>query len=143
MRLPLNHKAIAAIGAAFAATVMAGAADAAGYSDMAAYSHPYGMASGQETQAINAFGARRQRQPDASSTARSPRPASASNPACRPPVPASTGSGSNGSGNIFGGASAIGNSLNVITNGSNNTVIVTSTQTNNGDQTANVSVNGK
>ena len=38
---------------------------------------------------------------------------------------------------------AIGNSLNVITTGSNNTVIVTSKQTNNGDQTANVSINGK
>ena len=43
---------------------------------------------------------------------------------------------------MFGGATAIGNSLNVVTTGSNNTVIVNSTQTNNGDQTANVSING-
>jgi holdfast attachment protein HfaA len=35
-------------------------------------------------------------------------------------------------------ASAIGNSLNVVTVGSNNTVIVNSTQTNNGNQTATV-----
>ena len=41
-----------------------------------------------------------------------------------------------------GTASAIGNSLNVITTGSNNTVIVNSTQTNNGNQTATVSMNG-
>jgi holdfast attachment protein HfaA len=37
-----------------------------------------------------------------------------------------------------GTASAIGNSLNVVTVGSNNTVVVNSQQTNNGNQTANV-----
>jgi holdfast attachment protein HfaA len=37
-----------------------------------------------------------------------------------------------------GSSSAIGNSLNVITTGSDNTVIVDSTQTNNGNQTATV-----
>jgi holdfast attachment protein HfaA len=41
-----------------------------------------------------------------------------------------------------GTASAIGNSLNVITTGSNNTVIVNSHQTNNGNQTATVDMNG-
>jgi len=41
-----------------------------------------------------------------------------------------------------GTASAIGNSLNVITAGSNNTVIVNSVQTNNGNQTATVNTNG-
>lgn len=38
-------------------------------------------------------------------------------------------------------ASAIGNQLNVVTMGSNNIVIVDSTQINNGDQTANNTVN--
>jgi holdfast attachment protein HfaA len=38
-------------------------------------------------------------------------------------------------------ATAIGNQLNVITTGSNNIVIVDSTQTNNGNQTANNNVN--
>jgi holdfast attachment protein HfaA len=48
-----------------------------------------------------------------------------------------------GFGNTANGtASAIGNSLNVITTGSNNTVIVNSHQTNNGNQTATVSMNG-
>jgi holdfast attachment protein HfaA len=42
----------------------------------------------------------------------------------------------------YGTATAIGNSLNVVTNGNNNTVIVNSTQTNNGNQTATVSMNG-
>jgi len=40
-------------------------------------------------------------------------------------------------------ATAIGNSLNVIVQGSWNTVIVDSTQINNGDQEANVSLNGE
>ncbi len=39
-------------------------------------------------------------------------------------------------------SSAIGNSLNVVTTGNNNTVIVDSTQINNGDQEANVFLNG-
>ena len=42
----------------------------------------------------------------------------------------------------FGGATAIGNSLNVITQGSYNTVIVDSVQTNTGDVTATQSGNG-
>ena len=47
-----------------------------------------------------------------------------------------------GSGQTTGTASAIGNSLNVITTGSNNTVVVNSVQTNNGNQTATVKLNG-
>jgi len=46
-----------------------------------------------------------------------------------------------GSGNIAQ-AQAIGNSLNVVTVGSGNTVIVNSHQTNNGDQSATVNENG-
>ena len=61
-----------------------------------------------------------------------------------------TGSGGtlNTGGVGFGGpgmvssAQAIGNSLNVVTVGTGNTVIVNSHQTNNGDQTANVNVDG-
>ncbi len=39
-------------------------------------------------------------------------------------------------------SSAIGNSLNVVTSGNNNTVIVDSTQINNGDQEAGIVLNG-
>ena len=39
-------------------------------------------------------------------------------------------------------ATAIGNQLNVVTLGNNNTVVVNATQTNNGNQTATNSVNG-
>ena len=45
-------------------------------------------------------------------------------------------------GAAYGGATAIGISLNVVTVGSNNTVVVNSTQTNNGNQNASVSLNG-
>jgi holdfast attachment protein HfaA len=51
------------------------------------------------------------------------------------------GVGTSGAGAGYGQASAIGNSLNVVTLGSNNTVIVDSTQTNNGNQTATVDLN--
>ena len=47
------------------------------------------------------------------------------------------GSATHGSGAGFGGATAIGNNLTVVTQGSWNTVIVDSTQINNGDVTAN------
>jgi holdfast attachment protein HfaA len=50
--------------------------------------------------------------------------------------------GANGSGAGFGGATAIGNNLSVITQGSWNTVIINSTQINNGDVTANSNANG-
>jgi holdfast attachment protein HfaA len=48
-----------------------------------------------------------------------------------------------GAGNIGGSASAIGNNLNVVVEGSNNTVIVQSQQTNTGAITATTSTNGK
>ena len=54
---------------------------------------------------------------------------------------ASAGVGTGGAGSMSGQAEAIGNSLNVVTVGSNNTVIVNSAQTNNGNQTASVDVN--
>ena len=41
-----------------------------------------------------------------------------------------------------GGSTAIGNSLNVVVQGNHNTVIVNSTQTNNGNVTAGTSLNG-
>jgi holdfast attachment protein HfaA len=47
------------------------------------------------------------------------------------------GTSTGGVGGTTGQATAIGNQLNVVTAGSNNIVIVDSTQTNNGDQNAN------
>lgn len=53
-----------------------------------------------------------------------------------------TSAGAMGTGAGFGGATAIGNNLTVITQGSWNTVIVNSTQINNGDVTANSTSSG-
>jgi holdfast attachment protein HfaA len=53
-----------------------------------------------------------------------------------------TSSGTGSSGAAYGGSTAIGNSLNVVTVGSGNTVIVNSSQTNNGNQTATTNMNG-
>ncbi|MEO1306247.1 MAG: holdfast anchoring protein HfaA [Pseudomonadota bacterium] len=46
-----------------------------------------------------------------------------------------------GAAGMIGSGTAVGNQLNVITNGSNNTIIIDSTQINNGDQT--VILNGE
>ncbi len=51
------------------------------------------------------------------------------------------GSSANG-GTVIGGATAIGNSLNVVVQGNHNTVIVNSRQTNTGDITAGTVLNG-
>lgn len=53
-----------------------------------------------------------------------------------------SGAGGTGNQNAIGGSSAIGNSLNVVVQGSHNTVIVNSTQTNNGAVTAGTALNG-
>ena len=53
-----------------------------------------------------------------------------------------SGAGGNGNGTTIGGSTAIGNQLNVVVQGSWNTVIVDSSQVNNGDVTAGTSLNG-
>ncbi|HWQ86434.1 holdfast anchoring protein HfaA [Brevundimonas sp.] len=52
-----------------------------------------------------------------------------------------TGAGNNG-GTAIGGSTAIGNNLNVVVQGNHNTVIVNSTQVNNGAINAGTSLNG-
>lgn len=55
----------------------------------------------------------------------------------------SAGHGNSGSGGTnIGGATAIGNNLNVVVQGNRNTVIVNSTQTNTGNVTAGTALNG-
>lgn len=53
-----------------------------------------------------------------------------------------TGVGGANGGTAIGGSTAIGNSLNVVVQGNHNTVIVNSTQTNNGNVTAGTNLNG-
>jgi holdfast attachment protein HfaA len=54
----------------------------------------------------------------------------------------SVGVGTSGASSTTGTATAIGNQLNVVTLGNNNTVVVNATQTNTGNQTATNTVNG-
>ncbi len=119
--------------------LFAGGACAGDYSNASEYSHPYGMAAGQETQPVNAS----LRDSNGNLTVVDGQFTSSSMSQQSGVQQSSVmGSGSNGSGAQYAGATAIGNSLNVVTTGNNNTVIVNSQQTNNGSQTANVSVNG-
>lgn len=53
-----------------------------------------------------------------------------------------TGAGAGSNGTAIGGATAIGNSLNVVVQGDHNTVIVNSNQVNTGDVSAGTSLNG-
>ena len=52
------------------------------------------------------------------------------------------GAGSSNKGTAIGGATAIGNNLNVVVQGNRNTVIINSTQTNTGNITAGAALNG-
>jgi holdfast attachment protein HfaA len=52
------------------------------------------------------------------------------------------GAGSSGNGTAIGGATAIGNSLNVVVQGNRNTVVINSNQTNTGNITAGTALNG-
>jgi len=61
-------------------------------------------------------------------------------PAARPATPTATDSSNNGT--AIGGATAIGNSLNVVVQGNRNTVVINSNQTNTGNITAGTALNG-
>jgi len=52
------------------------------------------------------------------------------------------GAGSSNNGTAIGGATAIGNSLNVVVQGNRNTVVINSNQTNTGNITAGTALNG-
>jgi len=119
----------------------AGAAD---YSTAASYNSGYGMTAGQENQAINPS----LRDANGNLTVVNGQFTSSSFSAQTGVQTMGTISSSTlsslgtTSGSTYGTASAIGNSLNVVTVGNNNTVIVNSTQTNTGNVTATTSLNG-
>lgn len=137
---------LALLGTAF----LAGAGQAADYSSSANYNSPYGLSSGAENQPINpslrdANGNLTVVNGQFTSSAVSQQTGVQSMGTISSSQLSSLGTGNSGtntSGAAYGGATAIGNSLNVVTVGSNNTVVVNSTQTNNGNQSASVSLNG-
>jgi holdfast attachment protein HfaA len=120
---------------------LTGAAFAADYNSAASYNSGYGMSAGQENQAINPS----LRDANGNLTIVNGQITSATfgqSGVQSASTLSSYASSTSGTSTTTGTATAIGNSLNVVTVGSYNTVIVNSTQVNNGNQTATVTTNG-
>jgi len=136
----LRFAAALVAGAAFATAAMAG-----DFSNASTYNAPYGLQPGQENQAPNPS----LRDANGNLTVVNGQFTS-SNFGTAAGVSASgsgvgmssAGAGTSGATSTMGAATAIGNQLNVVTLGSNNTVVVNATQTNSGNQTAVNTVNG-
>jgi len=125
------------VGVAFAGSAQAGS----DFSNASSYNAPFGMQAGQENQAVNPS----LRDANGNLTAVNGQITSANfgvTSGASSAASAHSGVGTSGAGTAFGGATAIGNSLNVVTLGNNNTVVVNATQTNNGNQTATTTING-
>jgi holdfast attachment protein HfaA len=128
------------------AIALEGVAHAADYSSAASYNSPYGLSAGAENQTVNpslrdANGNLTVVNGQFTSSTFSKQTGVQSMGTISSSTLSSLGTGSSGA--AYGNASAIGNSLNVVTVGNNNTVVVNSTQTNNGNQSASVSLNGQ
>ena len=132
-----------------AALTLSGTAQAQDYSNSSTYNAPAGMSSASGNQGSN-YSIRDENGNltiingmfASASTSQSSGVQSASASSAGAGSRSGTGSsGTSGAGSMFGGATAIGNQLSVVTVGNYNTVIVTSTQTNNGNQDASVVLN--
>ncbi len=120
--------------AALTAIMVAPAADAQASSSVSEFERPYGFGYGSESQPYSAAS----------------RDVNNNRVVINGMINGGTGLGTSlytgwgqteGGSGMIGSGTAIGNQLNVITNGNNNTVIIDSTQINNGDQT--VVLNGE
>jgi holdfast attachment protein HfaA len=127
-----NTLLLAVTGCAVATSAFAGNLD-----NSANYNNPIGMTSSQENQTVNSS----LRDANGNLTVVNGQITSSSFSEVNGVQTFSGGVG-NPAGTLNGTSTAIGNQLNVVTAGSNNVVIVSSTQTNNGNQTANTSLNG-
>ncbi len=127
-----NTLLLAAASCAFATAAAAGP-----YDNSVNYNNPIGMTSAQENQTVNSS----LRDANGNLTVVNGQITSSSFSEVNGVQNFSGGVG-NPAGTLNGTANAIGNQLNVVTAGSNNIVIVSSTQTNNGNQTANTNLNG-
>jgi holdfast attachment protein HfaA len=127
-----NTLLLAVIGCAFATAAAAG-----NYDNSVNYNNPIGMTSGQENSTVNSS----LRDANGNLTVVNGQITSSSFSEVNG-VQSFAGGVGNPAGTLNSTATAIGNQLNVVTAGSNNIVIVSSTQTNNGNQTANTNLNG-
>jgi len=134
-----------AAAALIACSVAATAAKAGDYSNASNYNAPYGMQAGQENAPPNTS------LRDANGnltvvngqfTSSNFGTATGVGAAGSGVSSSSAGAGTSGASSTSGAATAIGNQLNVVTLGNNNTVVVNAVQTNNGNQTATNTVNG-
>ena len=123
--------------AAFLSVVGTSMAQAIDYTSAASYNSPYGMTAGEENTPVNPS----LRDANGNLTVVNGQFTSSSMSQQSGVQSMTLGSSGVGYGTT-GTASAIGNSLNVVTTGNDNTVIVNSTQTNNGNQTATTTMNG-
>ena len=141
--MTMPFKTLAAI--LLASAAFTGAAKAGDYSTASTYNAPFGLQPGQENQspapslrdANGNLAVTNGQFTTANFGATSGAGASASGAGS-----AHSGAGTSGAGTAFGNATAIGNQLNVVTLGNNNTVIVNATQNNSGNLTATNTVNG-
>ena len=134
-----------AAAALIACSVVATAAKAGDYSNASNYNAPYGMTAGQENTPATAS----LRDANGNLTVVNGQFTSANfgtatgvGAAGSGVSSSSAGAGTSGASSTMGAATAIGNQLNVVTLGNNNTVVVNAVQTNNGNQTATNTVNG-
>lgn len=137
--MTMRIKPICRAGIALAATALATAAAAGDYSTSANYNNPIGMSSNQENAPVNSS----LRDANGNLTVVNGQITSSSFSEVGGVQTATASAGGVGTASMTGTATAIGNSLNVVTTGSNNIVIVSSTQTNNGNQNANVNLDGQ
>ncbi|MGH6870216.1 MAG: holdfast anchoring protein HfaA [Rhizomicrobium sp.] len=135
------------IALALALAALAGAAQAADYSNSSSYNQGYGMAAGEENAPVNAS----LRDANGNLTVVNGQFTSSQMSQQSGVQQMATISGmssqgtftnsvASGGGMSTATATAIGNQLNVVTVGSNNTVVVNSNQVNNGNQTANSNI---
>ena len=103
------------------------------YDQSSTYDAPFGMSAGEENDPITTTNGRDENGNKVMVNGQN----------AGPSYSKQTGVRQSGTGAAYGGATAIGNSLNVTVQGHNNTVIVNSKQVNNGDQNAGVSLNGE
>ncbi len=125
---------------------LASAASAADFSNAASYNSSYGMSAGQENQTVNPSlrdqnGNLTVVNGQFTSSAFSRQTGVQTMGTISSSQMSSLGTSSQG-GVAYGAATAIGNNLNVVTVGSNNTVVVNANQINKGNQNASVSLNG-
>jgi holdfast attachment protein HfaA len=145
--MPIRYRLIVLATAAMTGAALIGEAGAGDYKTAASYNNPYGMSAGQENQAINpslrdANGNLTVVNGQFTSSSFSQQTGVQSMGTISSGALSSLGTSQSGVGTTYGTATAIGNSLNVVTVGNNNTVIVNSSQINNGNQTATTSING-